>query len=294
VAVNGRPVTEPGTRADPEVDDIRVDGRPLAPSAKHLYVLLNKPTGVVTTVRDPHAPRTVMSLVKGVPARVYPVGRLDADSAGLLLLTNDGDFAQLLTHPSHEMPKTYRVVVRGRIGEQDLDRLRRGVELEDGRTAPGEARWVQYDRTNNASVIDLTIHEGRNRQVRRMLRALGFPVLALTRTQIGPLQLKGLAPGVWRCLRPAEVEALRSLAASPKPPRAPAPPPPAPAPKPPPPRPPARPVPRREPAALDRAKEEARELDRRLREVGRRGREGAPRQGQAPPRRPRGKGRAGA
>jgi pseudouridine synthase len=149
-----------------------------------------------------------MDLVKGVDTRIYPVGRLDADSAGLLLLTNDGAFTQTLTHPSHQVPKTYRVVARGEVPEWAGADLRKGILLDDGMTAPAEVEWIDYDEANNASIIDVTIHEGRNRQVRRMFDAIGYPVLALTRTRIGPVILKGLAPGTWRKLHPAEVQAL--------------------------------------------------------------------------------------
>jgi 23S rRNA pseudouridine2605 synthase len=210
VTVNGQTITEPGAKADPDTDDIRVDGKPLAKRADPIYIVLNKPTGYVTTVSDPHAQHTVMELVKGIEGRVYPVGRLDADSAGLLLLTNDGDFTQQLTHPSHQVPKTYRAVVRGEVPEWAAADMRRGIMLEDGMTAPAKIEWVDYDERNNATIIDVTIHEGRNRQVRRMFDVIGFPVLALTRMRIGPIQLTGLAPGTWRKLHSSEVKALLS------------------------------------------------------------------------------------
>src|SRR5579863_2934754 len=164
VSVNGQIVTEPGARADPATDDIHVDGRRIQAAPEHVYLVLNKPVGYVTTVRDPHAHHTVMDLVQGVPARVYPVGRLDADSAGLLLLTNDGAFTQTLTHPSHQVPKTYRAVVRGKVPAWAAADLKKGILLDDGMTAPAQVAWVEYDERNNASIIDLTLHEGRNRQ----------------------------------------------------------------------------------------------------------------------------------
>src|SRR5260221_1334617 len=204
VSVNGVRVTEQGTRADPETDQIQVDGKPIASKQEHVYLVLNKPLGYVTTVRDPHAQHTVMELVKGVAERIYPVGRLDADSAGLLLMSNDGEFTLRLTHPSHQVPKTYRAVVRGEVSEWAAADLRRGIVLEDGMTAPAKLEWIDYDAQNNASIIDVTIHEGRNRQVRRMFEAIGYPVLALTRMQIGPIKLKGIAPGTWRRLHPSE------------------------------------------------------------------------------------------
>lgn len=196
------------------MDDVRLDGKRIVREDRRVYILLNKPTGYVTSVRDPHAAHTVMELVKGLGRRVYPVGRLDADSAGLLLLTDDGDLTQLLTHPSHGFPKTYRVVARGEVSSYAATDLRHGVLLEDGMTAPAEVEWVDYDEVQNVTVLDITIHEGRNRQVRRMLQAVGYPVVALTRIGYGPLRLEGLAPGTWRKLRPAEVAALRAAASS--------------------------------------------------------------------------------
>ena len=208
VTVNGKRVDQLGASADPDVDDIRFDGKPIPTKPTQLYIVLNKPTGYVSTVKDRHAAHTVMELVKGVPGRIYPVGRLDIDTAGLLLLTNDGTFTERLTHPSHQVPKTYRVVVRGEVAEWAAIDLSKGVLLEDGMTAPASVEWVEYDPNHNATVIDITIHEGRNRQVRRMFDATGCPVLALTRVRIGPITLKGLVPGGWRKLHPTEVKAL--------------------------------------------------------------------------------------
>ena len=214
VTVNGVVVTELGAKADPDSDDIRVFGKPLPRQVERVYILLNKPTGYVSTVKDPHAERTVMHLLRDVNARVYPVGRLDADSAGLLILTNDGEFTKLLTHPSHQIKKTYRAVVRGKVLRETLAKLAAGIELEDGKTAPADAQFIDYDSANNASIIDLTIHEGKNRQVRRMMLSVHHPVLALTRTQIGPIHLRGLPPGKWRKLHPAEVKQLKEMAES--------------------------------------------------------------------------------
>lgn len=214
MTVNGRPVTEPGAKADPERDDIRVDGHPLPRISRRTYLLLNKPTGYVTTVHDPHAAHTVMELLRGVKERVYPVGRLDADTAGILILTNDGDFAQKLLHPSHMVARTYRAVVRGLMDDFSITDLRAGVALEDGLTAPTDVVVIERNLHNRTTVLDITIREGRNRQVRRMLDAVGHRVLALTRIRFGPLTLSGLAPGTWRKLRPAEVTALLQAAAT--------------------------------------------------------------------------------
>lgn len=191
------------------MDDVRIDGRHVGAAQKHVYLLLNKPTGYTTTVRDKHAEHTVMELLRGVQARVYPVGRLDVDTAGLLLFSNDGDFTQLMTHPSHCIGRTYRVIARGEVTSFAATDLRRGVALEDGLTAPADVEFVDFDAKRNITTLDITIHEGRNRQVRRMLEAVGHPVFALTRIAIGPIKLEGLAPGTWRHLRATELEALR-------------------------------------------------------------------------------------
>lgn len=218
VTVNGVKVTELGTKADPDKDDIRVNNVPLMERVEPIYIVLNKPTGYVTTVSDPHARHTVMDLVeeidRSVYGRVYPVGRLDVDSAGLLFLTNDGEFTERLTHPSHQVTKTYRVLVRGEMPAYVADDLRGGILLEDGMTAPAQVEWVDFVEQHNLTIMDITIHEGRNRQVRRMLDFVGYPVLALTRTRIGPISLKGLAPGTWRKLHPNEVKALLASADS--------------------------------------------------------------------------------
>ncbi len=155
-----------------------------------------------------------MEFVRGAGERIYPIGRLDADTAGLLLLTNDGDFAQALTHPSHRVSKTYRAVVRGILDDFAVTDLRMGVLLEDGMAAADDVPVIERRVRENVTVVDLVIRQGRNRQVRRMLQAVGHHVLALTRTAIGPLSLAGLAPGTWRKLRSAEVAALRHSSAA--------------------------------------------------------------------------------
>ncbi len=193
---------------------IMLDGKKVTNITDRVYIVLNKPTGYVTTVSDKHAEHTVMELIKGIRTRVYPVGRLDADTAGLLILSNDGAFTEKMTHPSHQVPKTYRVVARGLIPEWAGSDLRRGILLEDGMTAPAVVEWIDYDEDNNASIVEVTIHEGRNRQVRRMFDAIGYPALALTRMQIGPVKLIGIAPGTWRKLTPTEVKDLLGAADS--------------------------------------------------------------------------------
>ena len=212
VRVNGRVVSELGQKADPDEDVIKVGNRVVGrESEKKIYLLLNKPKGYVTTTKDPQGRKTVMDLMGknrrstgGV--RVYPVGRLDYDSEGMLLLTNDGDFANAVMHPSKEVQKTYEVKVKGVMDDETLRRLAAGVRLSDGMTAP--AKVVKRKLTESNSWIDITIHEGRNRQVRRMCEALGHPVQKLKRTKIGPVGMGALPAGGYRELTPSEVKAL--------------------------------------------------------------------------------------
>jgi len=204
VEVNGE-VASLGRRVDPEQDRVAVDGVTIPVRSGLVYYLLNKPAKVVTTAHDPEGRPTVVDLVPGEP-RVFPVGRLDWDTEGLLLLTNDGELAHGLTHPSRGVPKTYLVEVSGVPGRAALRRLREGVDLEDGRTAPARARLAQTTPTGAA--LEIVIHEGRNRQVRRMCEAVGHPVRRLVRTRFGPLRDHRLAPGQWRPLTPAEIRSL--------------------------------------------------------------------------------------
>lgn len=205
VRVNGE-VAQLGRRVDPEVDVVELDGARVGVKAGLVHYLLNKPAGVITTASDPQGRPTVVELVPPEP-RVFPVGRLDADSEGLLLLTNDGDLTHQLTHPSFGVDKEYLVEVEGSPHRGALARLREGVELDDGTTAP--AKVAQLDDR----LLRITIHEGRNRQVRRMCEAVGFPVLRLVRTRIGPLTDRTLSPGAWRALTQDEVRALERAAA---------------------------------------------------------------------------------
>jgi len=183
-------------------DAVELDGLPLTPQ-RLAYLLLHKPAGVVTTARDPHGRPTVVELVPPEP-RVVPVGRLDADTTGALLLTNDGALAHRLAHPRYEVQKVYEAEVEGAPDDRTLRRLERGVELDDGRSAPARARRIA------ASRIELAIHEGRKHQVKRMLEAVGHPVRRLHRSRYGGLGLEGLEPGAWRALSDAEVEGLRA------------------------------------------------------------------------------------
>lgn len=208
VQVNGEVVRELGTKVDPERDHIVVNGKPVR-LERHVYLILNKPTGVITSLSDPQGRRVVTDLLKGVKERVYPVGRLDYDTSGLLLLTNDGDLANKLAHPRYEIDKVYRAWVKGVPTAEKLKRLATGVQLEDGMTSPGKARLLKTSPGKEKSWIELTIHEGRNRQVRRMCEAIGHPVLALERVRLGFLTLDGLQAGQFRPLTPAEVQQLR-------------------------------------------------------------------------------------
>ena len=193
VEVDGEIVTRLGTKVDPRTAVIRVAGKRLPPVSPHVYLVLNKPRGVVSTMSDPEGRRTLGDLVADRPERLFHVGRLDTDTEGLILLTNDGDFAQRVAHPSYELDKTYVAEVDGRVGKATIRRLLDGVTLEDGPVEVSAAKLVQaHDRR---SIVELTIHEGRNRIVRRLLDEVGHPVRKLTRTAIGPVVLRGLRPG---------------------------------------------------------------------------------------------------
>jgi 23S rRNA pseudouridine2605 synthase len=204
VSVDGE-VAVLGRRVDPERDHIELDGVPVVTQLGLVYYLLNKPAHTVTTADDPEGRPTVVALVPSEP-RVFPVGRLDWDTEGLLILTNDGDLTQRLTHPSHGVEKEYLVEVDGIPSRGALRQLREGVELDDGPSAPAQVRLVQ-ERADHAA-IEIVIHEGRNRQVRRMCDAVGHPVRRLVRTRIGTLVDRELAPGAWRELHQDEVRAL--------------------------------------------------------------------------------------
>jgi pseudouridine synthase len=225
--VNGQAVREPGTKVDPETAAIEVDGHPVPTGVPRLTLLLNKPRGYFTTRRDPHAPRTVLDLVlpglrklageEALPTAaidgLHPVGRLDADTEGLLLLTNDGNLTFALTHPAREVPKVYVAEVRGGVPSPEaLERLRGGIELEGRRTAPARARLLSAGE--GRASVEIEIHEGRKRQVRLMLAAVGHPVARLRRVRFGPLTLGRLQPGEWRILSEDEVARLRALGAA--------------------------------------------------------------------------------
>jgi pseudouridine synthase len=212
ITVNGQVVRVLGSKADPGRDDIRVDGRRIRTDVQHRYLLVHKPKGYVTTRHDPEGRPTVMDLV-GERGYLFPVGRLDYDSEGLLIVTSDGDLAARLTHPRHEVEKEYEVIVRGGPNAAALDRLRRGVFLEGRRTAPARVRVdTVVARPHPTTRLVIALHEGRNRQVRRMCRAVGLTVRSLRRTRIGPITLGRLKPGSYRRLDPREVGVLRRAA----------------------------------------------------------------------------------
>jgi 23S rRNA pseudouridine2605 synthase len=211
VTVDGEVVTRLGTKVDPLRAVIRVAGQRLPPASPHVYLVLNKPTGVVSTMSDPQGRPTITDLVAARPERLFHVGRLDTDTAGLLLLTNDGEFAQRMAHPSYEVDKTYVAEVEGRVTRTTVERLLAGVELDDGPVTVSAARVVDRG-VRDRSIIELVIHEGRNRIVRRLLDHVGHPVAKLTRTAIGPAHLTGLRTGELRELTNDELGALLDAA----------------------------------------------------------------------------------
>jgi 23S rRNA pseudouridine2605 synthase len=209
VIVNGQVVRELGTRVDPEHDHVKVDGRHLKPAPPQAFIMLNKPKGVLSTLSDPEGRPTIRELLHGVSLRVFPVGRLDYDTEGLMLLTNDGEIAQALLHPRYHVSKTYMAKVKGVLSDDQIRELERGIDLEDGRTAPAIVKKAGKAEAN--SWIELTIYEGRKHQVKRMLEKVGHPVLKLERIRFGPLSLGDLPMGRFRFLTDREANALRAV-----------------------------------------------------------------------------------
>jgi len=210
VRVNGQVVTELGSKADASKDHIKVDGKLINPKQPMTYIMLNKPAGYVTTMSDPEGRPTVQDLMKGVKVRVYPVGRLDYNTEGMLIMTNDGDFAHVVTHPKHELPKTYLAKIKGVLDDKAIESLETGVYLDDGKTAPAKVKKVRKEEAN--SWVEITIHEGRKRQVRRMFDRVGRSVIKLKRTKTGNLMLGDLPEGSFRHLTHEEVQGLKELA----------------------------------------------------------------------------------
>lgn len=211
VMVNGETVRELGSKADPEKDAIKVDGRRIKTTIRHRYVVLYKPKGYVTTRSDPEGRRTVMDLI-GEGAYIYPVGRLDYDSEGLLLMMTDGELAARLMHPRHEVDKVYEVIVMGMPDPRAVEKLRKGVFIEGGRTSPADVHVESTVKGGRPTTkLTITIREGKNRQIRKMCSAVGLPVRDLRRIRMGPIGLGRLKPGQWRDLTPEEVRRLKSL-----------------------------------------------------------------------------------
>ncbi|MGI6588539.1 MAG: pseudouridine synthase [Peptococcia bacterium] len=209
VKVNGQAVLEMGFQVEPGKDQVEVQGKKVEPEKRKVYFLLNKPCRVVTTLNDPQGRKKVTDLIKGVPERVYPVGRLDYHSEGLLLLTNDGELTYHLTHPRFAIAKTYLVKVQGRVNKQNVERLQKGIELEDGLTQPALVKVRQCKQAE--TLLEITIREGRNRQVRRMCEKIGHPVITLKRLKFGPLALGNLKVGEYRELNLYEIQALKNV-----------------------------------------------------------------------------------
>ena len=207
VSVNGKVINELGIKIDPTVDKVEYCGKLIYNTEKLVYILLNKPIGYVTTANDQFNRDTVLNLVK-VKERVVPVGRLDMYTSGALILTNDGDFVYKVTHPKHEITKTYTVTVHGIITNEAVEKLRQGVKIEDYVTRPAKVKILKTDEEKNISRLEITIHEGKNRQVRKMCEAVGSKVIALHRSKIGDIGVKDLKLGNWRYLKDYEVKKL--------------------------------------------------------------------------------------
>ena len=211
VTVNGEPVLVPGHPIDVETDSVAFEGKSVEPLTEHIYLMLNKPAGCITTRSDERGRPTVMALVADLPDTIYPVGRLDLETEGILLFTNDGDFAYRLLHPSHEIDKTYLAWVQGAPSDGAIQRLRRGVTIPSGTTAPAKIKRLKTSTVDKSTQFKVTIHEGKKRQVRMMFKAVGHPVIRLKRIQIGTLKLGSLPSGAYRFLTSEEVSALLML-----------------------------------------------------------------------------------
>ncbi len=210
VSVRGKVVKELGFKVDPREGEVCVDGVPVKVQDRSVYIVLNKPRGVISTAKDPRGRKTVLDLIEGVSQRLYPVGRLDQDSEGLILLTNDGELTYRLLHPRYKVPKVYVVTVEGRPSQKALQDLRSGVEIEGTRLQPCEIRTLRKNR--DSTVFEVVLKEGRKRQIRHMFKWAGHGVKRLVRVRMGPLRLTGLKPGQWRHLTPSETRLLKKAA----------------------------------------------------------------------------------
>lgn len=211
VKVNGEIVSELSFNIDENKDIVEIDGKVISLSENHVYIVLNKPEGYITTVKDQFDRPSVLDLVTDIKERVYPIGRLDYETSGLLILTNDGDLTYKLTHPKHEVDKTYVALVKGQPTYEELKNFRDGLEIEDYKTAPAKIRVVDVNEEKNYSKCEIKIHEGRNRQVRKMCKAINHPVLRLRRIAMGDIRLKGLRVGEYRHLTKEEIEYLKGI-----------------------------------------------------------------------------------
>ena len=208
VTVNGEPILVPGHPINVEIDSVEFEGKQVEPLAEHTYLMLNKPAGCLTTRRDERGRPTVMELVADLPDTIYPVGRLDLETEGLLLFTNDGDFAYQLLHPSHEVEKTYLAWVKGVPRDSAIQRLRQGVTISSGTTSPAKVKRLKANKDSALAKFEVVIHEGKKRQVRLMFKTVGHPVIRLKRVRIGNLRLGNLPSGQYRLLTPEEVSEL--------------------------------------------------------------------------------------
>ena len=211
IKVNGNVIMELGTKIDPSKDVVEVDGKKISNiSGKKVYILLNKPIGYVTTTRDQFNRNTVLDLVN-VKEKVLPVGRLDMYTSGAIILSNDGDFIYKITHPKYEVEKTYNVTLKGQVTDEEIEQLRNGVQIENYVTGKAKVKILRIDKEKDLSRVELIIHEGKNREVRKMCEAIGRKVLALHRTKIGNISVKDLRLGTWRYLKPNEIKSLLDI-----------------------------------------------------------------------------------
>lgn len=211
IKVNGNVIMELGTKIDPNKDIVEVDGKKISNiSGKKVYILLNKPIGYVTTTRDQFNRNTVLDLVN-VKEKVLPVGRLDMYTSGAIILSNDGDFIYKITHPKYEVEKTYNVTLKGQVTDEEIEQLRNGVQIENYVTGKAKVKILRIDKEKDLSRVEIIIHEGKNREVRKMCEAIGRKVLALHRTKIGNISVKDLRLGTWRYLKPNEIKSLLDI-----------------------------------------------------------------------------------
>ena len=211
VTVNDEVMTELSYQVDEENDIVKVDDKLIKEENKLVYILLNKPEGYITTVKDQFNRPSVLDLVSDIKERVYPIGRLDYETSGLLLLTNDGDLTYKLTHPKHEIDKTYVARVKGKLTKEEIERFKTGLEIEDYTTAPAKLKVIKYDEQRDSSLLEIKIHEGKNRQVRKMCKAINHPVLRLRRSSMGKIKIGDCDIGKYRYLTEDEIKYLKNL-----------------------------------------------------------------------------------